>query len=158
MSRGEVRPEFKHLFERRPDYQRTVRSRQAGARPNESLLRRLKRFHPAVDLFWENVRKRWVLVQTDGPQIHVIRVLEGTRGEYAHPTFANTVGYLDSIRSFRSLTRWGLDQWIDDNLSEQVEDPELDKRVEYNINEFSERTWRLEHPKTSITPDPKKEG
>lgn len=147
--------DFSHLRAKQPDYQRTVQARIPGYRPPPALMRRLKRFHPTVDLMWEPNRGRWVLVQNDQSQLHVIQVLQGLHGEFVAPNMENTVGILDRMSSINGANRWEVDRWIDENLSEEVEDPVAESRAEASIHEFSDRVWNMGHPKTSIIPDPK---
>ena len=147
--------DFSYLRRAQPDYQAEVRYRRPGYRPRSDLMARIKRFHPTVDLVFETKSQRWVLVQMDRHPIHVISVLRGRRGEFVAPNMENTVGMLDRCSSINFGNKWAVDRWIAENLSDEVSDPDAEARAESNINEFSERVWRLEHPKLSVRPDPK---
>lgn len=146
--------DFSHLMKAMPDYQKVVHYRRAGLRPHPKLMERIRRRHPTVDLVFEQTSQRWVLIQVDQHPIHVISVLRGRRGEYVAPNLANTVGVLDRASPSNFHNRFAVDRWIEENLSEEVQDPVAEARAEANINEFSERAWRMEHPKISVIPDP----
>jgi hypothetical protein len=144
-----------HLHSKQPDYRRTVTSRFPGYRPPPHLLARIKRFHPTVDLLWEPNRKRWVLAQTDQAQVHVITVLQGPSGEFVAPNLENTLGMLDRSSSVNFANRWAVDRWLRDNITDEVQDPEADSRIEKNIHEFSDRVWHLNQKRVAIVPDPR---
>jgi hypothetical protein len=142
-------------MEAQPDYQAIAHYRRAGLRPRPALLAKIKRLHPTVDLVFEENSGRWILVQMDQVPIHVITVLRGSRGEYVEPNVGNTISVLDRSSPSNFHNRFSVDRWIEDNLTEEVSDPAAEARADANIHEFSERAWRMEHPKLTLRPDPK---
>jgi len=144
------------LSQKQPDYLRTVRYRIAGYRPPKSILRKIHRHHPACTLMWENTRQRWVLVQHDQAQLHVIRVLQNHRGEFEAPNLDNTVGYLDSCSPANFMNKWAMDRWLEKNISDELPaDPVVERRIESNIGEFSDRLWHLQGKSLALVPHPK---
>ena len=136
------------------DPRKTVTVRCAGYRPHPQLLKRLKRFHPSVDLMWEPTCQRWALVQTDQEEMHIITFLVGPDGEYLTPDLDNTVGFLDRSSSENFATAWALDRWIDRELTDEYFDRESEDRAAANLHEFSDRIFHLQKGRVAVVPDP----
>ena len=136
------------------DPRKTVTHRCAGYRPAPSLVKRMKRFHPSVDLMWEPTSQRWALVQTDEQELHVITFLVGPQGQYQTPNLDNTVGFLDRCSSDNFQNAWALDRWINENLSgEDFKDPVSEQRAEEHIAETADRMWHLTK-RVQVVPNP----
>jgi hypothetical protein len=149
---------YEHLFKKQPsDYRKAVSHRFAGYRPPKALMKRLRRLYPQMDLMWCADRGLWVLVQTDQAQVHIVTILQDREGKFVAPTVENTIGLLDRCNPANLDNQWAIDRWIEENLSEEISDPEAEARIEENIHEFSDRLWHLkEEAPVSVVPDPRR--
>lgn len=145
------------LHSKQPDFARGVLHRICGYRPPRSVMKRIHRHHPTCTLLWEPTRARWVLVQRDQAQTHVIRVLQGPDGSFEAPNLYNTVGYLDSVMPSKLEGRFGIDRFLQERITDEVpDDPVVERRIENNIHEYADRLWHLSGRSVSAVPNPRR--
>jgi hypothetical protein len=129
-------------------------ARKVGGQPNHALMRELRRRHPNVKLMWAPQVERWAMI--DAPpnmKAQLIRIMQTRKGEYEHPTMANTVYFLDRIHPDNIQGEWGMQRFLR-GLDENPEAEAVERRARDQASAGSADLYNAMTRRVITTPKP----
>lgn len=92
---------------------RPQRDLDTSREPDPDLVAELADLHPTVRLAFHRDSQRWVLWEQIGGTFHPITAIADEHGRYQHPSYRNTIYWLDKVSRPAVRNHWAMQEWLE---------------------------------------------
>lgn len=115
-----------------------ARALQEYPEPPDWIVELLEDRHPRVRIAFNSPSGRWGLYEFAKGLYHLIVLLGTAEGEYVHPSYGNTISWLDEHSRPAIMNRWDIARWLNSiDEPQRQHEAEVRRRNEPQIREGS---------------------